>query len=77
MDVDVGQASLQLRNLGRRDGKTIRIGPGSSGWKTSEIDDDRRIHSRGAWSMNVGHGRVPSDQTRKIKIYRHHCLRLV
>ena len=77
MDVEVAQAILQLRNLSGRDGKTIRIGPGSSGWKTSEINYDRRIHSRSTRGMNVGHGRVPSGQTGKTQIYRDHCLRLV
>jgi hypothetical protein len=76
MDVQVGQATLQLRNLCGRDGKTVRIGPGGSRRETSKRNDDRRIHSRGARSMNVGHGRG-RGQTGKTQIYCDHCLRLV
>ena len=76
MDVQVGQTTLQLRNLRRRDGKTIRIGPGRSRRKTTQGNNDRRIHSRTTRSMDVGHGRGRS-QAGKIHVYRDHCLRLV
>ena len=58
MDVKVAQTISQLLNLSRRDRKGMGIGPGSTGWEIGKRNDNRRIHSRRSWSMNVGYGRI-------------------